>query len=162
MTEKKQHRKGRSFWIVSGLQALMALFIVVMGLAPPLQRAVMNNMHLSSDHYAAWVLLQTVPKMYNFDNEVWRVGFTFDEEPPVIHYRVNHYPLREVTFNLTPNRVARHDLTGEIWARSTYRNTCVTSAHRMAAHSEIDTTVLLEPIDSSESILPEDDRPRCP
>ncbi len=162
MTEKKPYHRGRSFWIVSGLQALMTLFIVAMGLAPPLQRAVMNTMHLTTEHYAAWVLLQTVPKMYNFDNEAWRVGFTRDEEPPVLHYRVNHYTPREVTFNLTPSRVARHDLTGEIWARSTYRNTCVTSAHRMAVDPEIDGLVVLELFELSETLFPEEAQPRCP
>ncbi len=62
---------------------------------------VMHAFHLTSDHYAWWVLEQVSPRMYTFSNKAKKTV----EEKAKRDRQVNHYPTRVMTFVHRPEEL---------------------------------------------------------
>lgn len=149
--------RGYSTYILGGLQALTAALILGMGLFPSFQKAWMENMHLRSHNYSLWLAMQPLPKMYNFDNENWYQHSKTDEDLDATYARLNHYPTRSATFGLQRFYLHAQESELDIFPRSRYRNTCLSSAYRLSTdQSSLRPRVLMYPIERPAEL------PGCP
>ena len=135
----------RSTQVYAALLGVVAVAIVAMGLFGSVQQRWMDNMNLSSGSYGEWWLLQLVPKMYNFDNQIWAQIYSSEGELLLEEgYRVNHYPLRKVTFTFTGITVMQEGWRVELAVRSRYRGECQFRLFRMSRDESRDGVVLEE------------------
>lgn len=92
--------------IFYALLGLVAAVLAALPFSPPVQRMIMAKFHWRGPSFAQWGLLQFVPSMYNFSNEIWVTREPVDlskaaDAPPasvLLYRRVNHFPLRMITF----------------------------------------------------------------
>jgi hypothetical protein len=108
--------------------ALLAVFIFISCLpfSSALQKTAMAKFHLTVKPFGRWALLQFVPAMYNFQNEVyWSFTPLAELSDPALsgmstHLSVNHYPLRMIYFRMNRQAVI-YDRPVYIYLRSLYR-----------------------------------------
>lgn len=124
--------RGYSTYLLGGLLALAAALSLAMGLSAPLQKAWMKNMHLRTKSYPQWVLMQPLPKMYNFDNEFWYQIPPEQADWESTYFRINHYPTRALTFGLQRYYTLSYEGPYQTFLRSTYRDSCLTSAYELS------------------------------
>lgn len=109
--------------------AVLYVFIGLKLIVPGLAERGIKQFHLTVESYPEWFLMQPIPAMYNFGNEIW-IGNSPHKPLPVIvrgkkkkhfHTWVNHYPLRVVTFNWTRPIIVREKGNKYITLKSHYR-----------------------------------------
>ncbi|MCA9393428.1 MAG: hypothetical protein KC900_04420 [Candidatus Omnitrophica bacterium] len=96
---------------------------------PAWQRRGLAQFHLTVNSYPEWLLLQPVPAMYNYGNEIWigdRPRRGVPGHPTAPKYReyytwLNHYPLRIVSFSWTRDVIVREKGYKYITLHSGYR-----------------------------------------
>lgn len=118
-----------------GACLFLSVLIVLYGLillklwVPAWQQRGMAQFHLTVNTYPEWFLLQPVPAMYNYGNEIW-IGDRPRRSVPghltAPKYReyytwLNHYPLRIVSFSWTRDVIVREKGYKYITLRSRYR-----------------------------------------
>lgn len=100
------HRKDRATMIAYGVIMVTGLCLSFVPFSSQAQRLAMSKFHLKTRPFELWAVLQPVPSMYNFGNEIWvsRDPLTWERieqgklGPNVYHRWVNHYPLRILSF----------------------------------------------------------------
>jgi hypothetical protein len=113
------------------------MFLLSANMVTHVQRALMKKMHLKTESFVLWSVLQAVPSMYNFSNELWisadpntLPGFSDNK---MTHLWVNHYPLREITFTLYRDQLfLNYNKPLYIYLQSTYRGADEKSAYRLS------------------------------
>lgn len=152
----------RSSQVLAGLLGAAALAIAMMGLFGPVQQRWMDNMNLGTESYGEWWLLQIVPKMYSFDNQMWAQVISPEGEVLLEEsYRVNHYAPSMVTFSQTAMQVVRENRRVEIAIRSRFRGECQFRVYRMRPEGEEESRAVLEEISLEESGFAKAELPHC-
>lgn len=91
----------------------ISLFLAFLPFSRENQMLIMEKFHLRSPSFAQWSILQFVPSMYNFSNEVWlspsplsKTAVDGGEILPqgAQHFWMNHYPIRIIYFSLGHRR----------------------------------------------------------
>lgn len=126
---------GACFFLV----VLMLLYgaIIAKLFIPAWGRRGMQQFHLTVDSYPEWFLLQPLPAMYNYGNEIWigdRPRRSVPGHPTAAKFReyhtwANHYPLRMVTFNWTRDYIVRDKGYKYVTLRSHYRGQHIETAY---------------------------------
>lgn len=119
------HNTSLFFRLLLGAQILVVLAILAMGLSSRLQSKWMDNMHLTNSSFPEWALLQIVPKMYNFENDVLITAF--DPQDELLfdsRFHVNHYPPSLLSFSIYPTITRIQGIRFHLTARSLYRDQC--------------------------------------
>lgn len=116
-------RRKPSFVALLCVQVLVACAILLMSILPAMQKLWMKNMHLTSSSFVGWVAVQFVPKMYSFDNEIFWI-WEDDGQLEDVHFRLNHYPLRLITFDSERNLIIKQPHPSFLEMRSSYRGVC--------------------------------------
>ena len=120
-----------------GLILFICFLLVLTPLVPHVQELLMSKFHLATGSVELWALLQFIPSMYNFGNEIWisQRPLTWDMinegqwGKDVDHRWVNHYPLRILFFG--DQRKYFKPGIYFIYIRSQYRAQVLRSSFRM-------------------------------
>ena len=120
---------------------LVALFIITLPFSRQTQGLLFEKFQLKTRSFVQWSVLQVIPSMYSFANEVWKSPVPFSDQfdpdqipanQPYQHYWINHYPLRYITFSLTNRQKYIHLNTPYyINIRSRYHNNQLVSSYRI-------------------------------
>ena len=123
---------------------ILATTVVLLGIviAPPVRTEMMKKFHLRSRSYGLWCVLQIIPSMYNFANEVWvsATPLTWsqlekgEEIPNTAHVWTNHYPIQVLTYWERQLYFRGNGLT-YVYLRSRYRESTLYSALRVVARA---------------------------
>jgi hypothetical protein len=121
-----------------------AVFIAVMGISANGQTLIMKKFHLRGISYPHWAVLQFVPSMYHFSNELWISRQPLTEQAiagsaalpaETLHLWVNHFPLNFVYFSLT-HRTFFDKGYRYVALRSVYRDHQLITVYRVARRGE--------------------------
>ena len=91
------------FTLLAVLVIAVTSVLLALPFSAPLQTRMMKRFHLASDTFVGWAMLQPVPSMYSFANEVWISDFPMSEENlrkyPKLAQSVwcNHFPAQIMT-----------------------------------------------------------------
>lgn len=108
-----------------GAMLAVVLLIVGMFFSVDIQKMMMRRFHWRDSSFLHWSLLQFVPSMYNFSNHITIT-------PGLPPHQVNHFPLREITFNpYLRQAIAESDESFKVTLTSQYRNTLVVSHYEL-------------------------------
>lgn len=134
----------QAHWRQSPGACFFVLFLMVLYVGIALKLIVpqwrdrgLAQFHLTADSYLQWVLLQPVPAMYNYANEIWigdgpRQGTAAHpraKDAREYHTWLNHYPLRVVSFNWTRDVIVREQGYKYITVRSRYRGSSLETGY---------------------------------
>lgn len=131
----KKERQLSTFCLYGSI-FLVSLTLIAKALNPSLQMIFLKQFHLRSTSFIQWGLLQFVPSMYNYGNEVWisipelqqeQLIQIDSTEPPIVYLFVNHYPLRVVTFAFAREYYFDPEGFNYIYLRSGYRGLSLSS-----------------------------------
>ncbi len=115
-------------WII-GLVGMCAVQVSKL-ILPEVQQTFLRQFHLKDDHFSRWAVLQSVPTMYSFANELWWSGESlsadnlfFENHDITERYYLwlNHFPLHFVTYNHYRDVFFRDDAVDYIYLRSRFR-----------------------------------------
>jgi hypothetical protein len=120
---------------------LVCIFLISLPVCSWSQKQIMEKFHLKTDNFVRWSLMQFIPSMYSFSNEVWMsiepVFEDFERNERAfndiyVHYWINHYPLRYASFSLKNRQAyARSGRLYYIYIRSSYRDSALTSIYHL-------------------------------
>lgn len=125
------------------LLGVVAAVLAAVPFSPAVQRMIMAKFHWRGPSFAQWALLQFVPSMYNFSNEIWVTQDPVDvvtaaDTPPasaLLYQRVNHFPLRMITFRPEVREsFAQSGQHFNVVLRSRYRDTTLISVYEMDSY----------------------------
>ncbi len=131
------------FYVLLGV---VAAVLAALPFSPPVQRMIMEKFHWRSPSFAQWVLLQFVPSMYNFSNEIWVTQEPVDsvkagDAPPasaLLYQRVNHFPLRMITFRPEVREsFAQSGQHFNVVLRSRYQDASLVSVYEMDSYPPV-------------------------
>lgn len=100
----------------------------------------LNQFHLKQSSFPLFAAAHFIPPMYNFANEFWYshqlIDFAQMENNTmpaknVMHFWVNHYPLRIITFNLLRSFYFTQKDSQYIYVRSRFMNLTLRSIYRL-------------------------------
>lgn len=144
-------RPDWAYRILLALAGVVAGWLLIMPVCPPIIRSTMDRFHLRSNSFAWWAVQTPIPAMYNFKNtsEVRdlppgeQLGGLIDPillspldevEAPlgILSKRVlNHYPAREFTFANGRVRHLQGDATRWLVIESFYQGESMRSAYQL-------------------------------
>ncbi len=115
--------------------------------SPDVERLVMQKFHWRAKSFVAWSILQFVPSMYSFSNEIVVTQEFVDQPLDLVsldqlsspfYFHVNHFPLRLITF--TPK--AREFFSSSrqsyyVYLRSRYRDVVLDTVYQMNSNGYI-------------------------
>lgn len=121
------------------------LWISAAAVVPSLGRIAVDKMHLQTPVFLNWAMVQFIPSMYNFGNQIWigPAALTTDMiegrqplPPGTKHFWVNHYPLRQTYFRLRRDLLFKQYGTFYIYLKSSYRGIVWVQTYRMQVTPE--------------------------
>jgi hypothetical protein len=124
--------------------ALVFIFLSALLVSPYIQRLIMAKFHWRARSFTAWSLLQFIPSMYSFSNEivVTQTPITpplelasFQQPSARFYRRVNHFPLRMITFSPQVREFfaeSRQDYY--VYLRSHYRGVVLNTVYQMESN----------------------------
>lgn len=132
----------RSTGILYGVFFLVFCVLIGVGVSPYIQKTMMRKFHFMPRPFAQWALLQFVPSMYNFRNDFFAstqpmaVNAQMEGKKEVLHFTVNHYPLRMWYFYYSRKPLI---LSIPVYAniRTTFRDQEITSSYMMASSPKV-------------------------
>lgn len=123
---------------------LVLMFLFALFFSLNIQRLIMAKFHWRAKSFAVWSLLQFIPSMYSFSNEivVTQTPITqplelaaFDQSQAQLYRRVNHFPLRVITFSPQVREFfaeSRQDYY--VYLRSRYRGVVLTTVYELESN----------------------------
>ena len=146
--------KSLSTKIFYGLIASVCIFFVLKAFVPSIQRICIKQFHLRSASFFQWALLQPLPWMYSYANEVcWtdninpKACLDFHERAyPRFHTWLNHYPLRFVTFTYQRPNFVLTETDQYIHLKSRYKNQELTTTYKIIVNPD---NLYLKPLEST-------------
>ncbi len=123
---RKSHPK---FMVLCGAVILLYFFIAAKLFVPGLQKRGLKQFHLANNSFAEWAVMQPIPAMYNYGNQIWignRPYLTESADVMVrpskyFHTWLNHYPLRLATFTWYRSKFLEDEEYSYITLKSSYR-----------------------------------------
>ncbi|MCB9757375.1 MAG: hypothetical protein H6753_02995 [Candidatus Omnitrophica bacterium] len=123
---------------------LVFIFLSALLFSPYVQRLIMAKFHWRAKSFAAWGLLQFIPSMYSFSNEIvvtqtpvsqpLELAF-FDQSQVQLYRRVNHFPLRMITFSPQVREFFVESRQNYyVYLRSHYRGVVLTTVYQMESN----------------------------
>ena len=114
---------------------IVDVIILSKAISPEIQKRFMRQFHLTTDSFGSWALLQFVPSMYNFANEVWISSQLIPASDTISSAGqarwFNHYPLRMLTFHLDRGLYWNNPSVQFIYLRSRYRDVELRSIYQI-------------------------------
>lgn len=141
MKEKFNDGKHWTTTCIYLLIIVVAIFLIAQVFSIRVKRTVLNQFHLNQQSFKMFAAIHFIPPMYSFANEVWYTHRLVDfseieknstSKPEIIHYWVNHYPLRFVTFSIFGRRrFFLQQRPQYIYVRSKYMNVTLKSIYEL-------------------------------
>lgn len=124
--------------------ALVLMFLFALFFSLNIQRLIMAKFHWRAKSFAVWSLLQFIPSMYSFSNEivVTQAPITppfelasFQQPSAQFYRRVNHFPLRMITFSPQVREFfVKSRQNYYVYLRSRYRGVVLTTVYEMKSN----------------------------
>lgn len=127
LSSKETPARDWSTITLAGLVLIVGGWTAALPFSRGIQNATFQRFHLSTPSFACWVLQQTTPAMYNFENRYWlipseQVADQSSNSAEAIETNlVNHFPLRLLTFADHRYRILHDDQPHTLVIRSAYR-----------------------------------------
>ncbi len=101
-TSAKGRRLDAGFIAITGLVALISIWLLLTPCVPSIASATMRRFHLSSSSFLAWAIQFPIPAMYNFANQYEVRQLPPGLVDPILEEsekrHLNHFPARVLTF----------------------------------------------------------------
>lgn len=148
-------RNGKYWKVYSLMVLLVLLYAVQLGkvFIPQVQRVFFRQFHLTGTTFPRWAVLQTVPTMYSFANELWWSRLPLDEArlfyesgPSLDQYYVwlNHFPLHFVTYNHYRDLFFQDFNKSYVVIQSRYRGNTMVSRYELKRNAGVLTVTALK------------------
>jgi hypothetical protein len=109
----------------------MAALLIALPFSPGVRRTLMEKFHWRGESFIRWGVLQFIPSMYNFSNEI-------QVEPGHLVRQVNHFPLRVITFNPQVRQyLALSGQTFDVTLRSRFQGTTVETFYKLESQPPV-------------------------
>lgn len=126
---------GACFFV--SILVVLYIGIALKLIVPQWRERGLAQFHLIADSYLQWALLQPVPAMYNYANEIWisdgprqgPEGHPRAKDDREYHAWLNHYPLRGVSFNWDRDVIVKTRGYKYITLRSRYRGSSLETGY---------------------------------
>lgn len=129
------------FFLIIGF---VLMFLFALFFSSHIQRLVMAKFHWRAKSFAAWSLLQFIPSMYSFSNEIVITqapidppfaSASFQQSSAQFYRRVNHFPLRMITFHPQAREFfANSRQNYYVYLRSRYRGVILNTVYQMQSN----------------------------
>lgn len=144
-------RSCPSAFLFAAVLVIAYFFVGLKLFVPVVQERGIQQFHLTHSSFPEWMLLQPIPAMYNYANELWignRPYVEVDQERKQNatnhHYTyINHYPLRIISFSWYRSKFLSDTNFDYITLKSTYQNVSQLTNYRI---SDRDGSIYLERI----------------
>ena len=144
----------RSVSIFYGVLFCIVLLCMSINFFPSAQKIAMRKFHLTLRPFSIWALWQFVPSMYNFHNELFvtteplPLSLKGRDGQEVLHFSVNHYPLRMIYFT-SSRRSAFMSPSLYLYLRSVYRQEEITTSYLIQTRLRPATIIFLNSYERS-------------
>ena len=104
MFKRESNRIDWGFFLIVGLVAMVAVWLLLTPIVPSVASSSMHRFHLRSKSFMWWSVQQPIPTMYNFSNQYEVTEIPPDLVDPLFadeskrHY-INHFPARVLTWS---------------------------------------------------------------
>ena len=127
--------------LFAALLGITYLWVILTPIVPAVSRAGMKRFNLVTGNFAAWVIQQPVPSMYNFAN--FGILIPKNLEQHAVPIATNHFPTRRYTFNL--RSTYEPALPYVLITRSTYQGNTVQARYIIKKAPDGGSEMVFEP-----------------
>ena len=136
-------RSSKTACLLAGVLVAGYIYVALKAFVPAVQQRGIDQFHLTHSSFPEWALLQPIPAMYNYANELWIGNRPYIERNAVRadkstdhHYTyINHYPLRIISFSWYRSKFLTDTNFDYITLKSTYQNTSQVTHYRISDRS---------------------------